>query len=63
MSDGVNGFLFNPFDESDMASAIKKFLLLSKSKWHEMGCKSRELALERFCEKTFVDKYVQLIES
>ena len=63
MSDGDNGFLFDPFDVDDMSATIKRFIDLGQSEREMMGRRSRELALERFSEKTFIEKYIKLIES
>ena len=63
MNHQENGFLFNPYDTEDMASAIKEYISLPKDEKIRMGVESRKIALQKFSEDTFISKYVDLIES
>lgn len=63
VEDGVNGFLFNPFDEYDMYNVIKKIIYTDTSVLAKMGSKSREMAEKNFSEEAFVQKYIKLIEN
>ena len=63
VEDGENGLMFNPMDEDEMAQTIIKMCKLSKDQRAAMGRRSREIAEEKFSSKTFVEKYIQLIEA
>ncbi len=60
--DSENGFLFNPNQESDIANAIKKFLILSDEKILSMEQYSRKLAVELFNLQSFGDSYESLLK-
>lgn len=62
IEDGKNGFLFNPNSTDDMVDKLSRFLQLSNAEKLAMGHRSRELALQKFSAKAFVDKYIKLIE-
>lgn len=62
VEEGKNGLMFNPESSIDMANVISHFLQLSCEKRTQMGIRSRELALEKFSEEVFVQKYIKLIE-
>lgn len=62
VSDGINGFLFNPKDSDEMARAFSKFLSLSVSEKSKMGEMSRSKAEQLFNNQSFIDGYVSLIE-
>lgn len=61
VSEGVNGFLFNPNSVDDIFCAIKKMLNLSFSKRKEMGRINRQLCLVRNTRATFLKAYEELI--
>lgn len=61
--DGVNGFLFDPYDENSMAVAFEKFFSLSKNERETMGTESRKIAEGLFSEEKFVSEYIRMIES
>lgn len=62
VEDGVNGYLFNPYNIMDIVQAFRKVYSLSTNQREEMGTKSREMAVVKFSKKTFVNKYIKLIE-
>ena len=61
--DGVNGFLFDPYNVESMANAIIRYLSLSIEEQNKMAIKSREIAITLFDKEEFVNKYISLIES
>lgn len=63
VDDCSNGFLFDPLNEDEMYNVIRRFMALSQDERSSMGRKSRELAIKRFSQDVFVNKYIQLIES
>lgn len=63
VKDGINGFLFDPKDESSIVSAFIKFFALSKEEKQQMGIASRKRAEELFDREKFLDSYENLINS
>lgn len=63
VTDGINGFLFDPYDVNDMVTAFKRFLSLSTSQRKEMGKINRNKVLENNQEDVFLKKYIRLIDS
>lgn len=61
VQEGVNGFMFNPCEPEDMASAIEKFILLPYEKKMSMAQKGREIALELFSSESFINKYLKIV--
>ncbi len=61
--DNKNGFLFNPYDEEDMAKTILKFIQLNSSERHQMCVESRCIAEQLFDKNKFLDSYISLIEN
>lgn len=61
--DGVNGFLFDPYNVDSIANAIIRYLSLSIEEQNKMAIKSREIAITLFNKEEFVNKYISLIES
>lgn len=62
VQEGRNGFMFDPTNEDSMFFAFLKFSKLSIKERIAMGDVSRGIAVDKFSEKAFVDKYIQLIE-
>ncbi|RYU90220.1 glycosyltransferase [Mucilaginibacter terrigena] len=56
--DGENGFLFDPFNAGDMASAIEKAVTLNNDEAQRFQAKSRELAENIFSKDKFLSAYV-----
>lgn len=63
VKDGVNGFLFNPYNPEDMCEAFGKFFQLSAEDIILMGVKSREIAISLFDVESFVERYIEIIEN
>lgn len=63
VKDGINGFLFNPYDPEDICEAFGKFFQLSAENIILMGEKSREIAMSLFDAESFVGKYIEIIEN
>lgn len=61
MEEGVNGFIFNPFDVDDMAEKLEKMITLSEEERCKMAICSREIAVGKFSSDTFIRKYLELI--
>lgn len=61
VEEGVNGFLFNPEDPSDIARAIRQMTSLSVEEREQMGRCNRQLCLERNTEEAFLKSYVELM--
>lgn len=57
VDDGVNGYLVNVRDSSDLAEKMEKFIQLSKEERERMGKKGREKILKEFDEKIIIDIY------
>ena len=62
VSEGINGYLFDPNDVYDMAKAIAKVLSLTPEEITYMGRTNRQTALSMFNMETFKEKYLNLIE-
>lgn len=62
VEEGVNGFLFNPEDPSDIARAIRQMTSLSIEEREQMGKRNRHLCLERNTEEAFLNSYTELID-
>lgn len=60
---GENGFLFNPFDISDMHNAFLSLLSTPNKELIRMGKRSREIAESLFLRESFINSYISLIES
>lgn len=63
VKDGINGFLFDPKDPKSIADSIFRFCKLSDEEIKTMGIRSREMAENVCSTETFVNKYINLIES
>ncbi|MBR5665565.1 MAG: glycosyltransferase family 4 protein [Bacteroidales bacterium] len=61
VSEGENGYMFDPLDVGEMASTIEHYLDLDRGKREKMGVRSREMALEMFSEQIFIQKYISII--
>lgn len=58
--DGYNGYIFDPIDEANMCSVIKK-MLLAGNKLSEFGANSRILATKIFNKESFIDSYLNVL--
>ena len=59
--DGINGFLFDPYDIDNMCVAFIRFFELSFDERVAMGKESRRIAEELFNEEKFVNSYINLL--
>ncbi|RAU84023.1 glycosyltransferase family 4 protein [Pontibacter arcticus] len=59
---GVNGFLCEVRNPTDLATKMMKLLELPDSKLEEMGINSRELAVSRFDDTFVIQQYFRAIE-
>lgn len=62
VKDGINGFLFNPYDVDDISNSLLKFLMLSEKEKKNFGIKSREFSIKIFNKDNFIKKYIEIIE-
>ena len=62
VEDGINGFLFNPYDVNTIADSIVKFCRISLNDRIEMAKSSRIKACQLFNKEDFVRKYIELIK-
>ena len=62
VEDGVNGFLFDPIEQSEIVMAVNKMLSLPEEERNRMGRRNRQICIERNSEETFLKQYVELIE-
>jgi glycosyltransferase involved in cell wall biosynthesis len=62
VSDGFNGFLFDPESIEEMKNAILKYNKLTPETKSQMAENSRNLALSNFSATGFVAKYLKLVE-
>ena len=60
VKDGVNGLLFDPFDEESMANSIYKFYCMDKERGI-MSKNSRSMAVELFSKSEFINKYIKVL--
>ena len=58
---GVNGFLFDPMNPSDIADAIVKFCECGPKERRAMGERSREIAEELLSQELFIRRYEKLL--
>ena len=63
ISDGFNGFLFNPDSVDEMKNTIIKYVELTAETKVQMAEKSRNLALSNFSASQFVSNYMKLIDN
>lgn len=62
VKEGENGFLFNPCDSKSIADAVERALNITDNKYSVFCKQSRDKAERLLSEKTFVDKYIKIIE-
>jgi len=63
VKDSYNGLLFDPNNVEDIADKIEKLISMTKEEREEWGKRSRSIATELFSKESFVNKYIELIES
>lgn len=62
VSEGINGFLFDPKSVESMVEALTKVLNMTYSEIRKYGKTSREIVLKEFSQETFIEKYINIIE-
>ena len=62
VSDGENGFLFNPNDANDIAKAIAKMIDIGDNDYMSFCKKSRMIAEEKLSKERFINDYIKVIE-
>lgn len=62
VSDGVNGFLFNPKETNTIVTAFEKMLSLEDQDYQAFCKASREQAEIKLSKNSFIDAYLRLIE-
>lgn len=62
VTDGENGFLFNPKDTSSITNALEKLLSLDVNEYDAYCRCSRQRAMHNFSMERFVESYIKLIE-
>lgn len=63
VTEGVNGFLFDPANIEDMVHTIEKFIALPKEQKMQMGVTSRQNSLKKFSEACFIEQYDNLLKN
>lgn len=63
VEDGVNGLMFDPTNEKNMFDTFVRFSEFTLDERYAMGVTSREIAVKKFSEESFVNKYIQLIDA
>jgi len=61
--DGVNGFLFNPLNERDIANKLILLLKLSDEELLNMSAQSRKIAKNIFSKHRFVSSYNEIFKN
>ena len=62
VSENGNGMLFDPENPNEIAEKLKQMIEMSKENRENWGRRSREIAIQKFSEETFVNKYIKIIE-
>jgi len=63
VQEGINGLLFDPTDVNSIYLTLKQMVEMPKSKLLVWGMNSRSIAESLLSTETFVQKYIDLIES
>ena len=62
VDDGINGYLCNPKDASDLADKMERIVSLSHAQRMAMGLRGREKVERQFDEEIVIRKYLEAIE-
>ncbi len=62
VADSVNGFLFDPKNESDIALAVERYAKLSKEERTNISKRNREVALNKMSAASFVAQMTKMID-
>lgn len=63
VENGINGFLFNPYNIDDIVNNLFKILRLNSKEKENMGQSNREKVVDRFGTETFITQYENLINN
>ena len=63
VKESVNGILFDPTNVNEIADKLEKACQLTPKQIYEYGQQSRDTSVRLFSTDTFVNKYIQLLES
>ena len=63
VENNTNGYLFNPNDPNDIATALEKILRLPVEEYNIMCENNRKKAIDVFSKDEFIYKYIELLES
>lgn len=63
VKDGINGFLFDPFNIDNMKMVFERALETSNENLIKMSQESRKIAEDLFSKEKFVGSYIQLINA
>lgn len=63
IEDGVNGYLFDPTNPDDIAEAIEKMINTDDNLFNIFSCNNLKKAHEMLSEASFLQKYINIIES
>ncbi len=61
VTEGENGFLFNPLDEDQIVNTLLKSLDTPEQNNVTMGDNSRKMAVDKFSSTTFINRYIDII--
>ena len=61
IKDGINGFLFDPFDPQSIVDSLLKIISISDAEYEEFCQHSREIAEDKLSDQTFVNKYINIL--
>lgn len=61
VENGINGFLFDPYNTNDISSAIEKAITASDEMYNQWKENSRRFAIERLSTTKFINQYLKLI--
>ena len=62
VEDGVNGYLCQPHNATDLAEKIEQMIALSPESRAEMGRRGREKVEREFDERFVINRYLEAIE-
>ena len=63
VDDGVNGYICNTRNSSDLAKKMEKMLNLTEDQRHIMGKNGREKMIREFDEKIVINNYLETIKA
>jgi glycosyltransferase involved in cell wall biosynthesis len=63
VDDGINGFLCEPRDASDLADKMERIAAMSRAAREVMGLRGREKVEREFDEQIVIEKYLEAIQA